>query len=92
MNVRAFFLQLFCGAAGGYIAGAGFSRLTWGTLGDLLIGVAGGAAGGQIFEHLWAGAPYSTEMALFLASTIGGCIGGAFMLVLLGSIKLICKR
>jgi len=66
MNIRAFFLQLFCGAVGGYIAGVGFSKLSWGVLCDSLIGVAGGGAGGQIFEHFWAGDAYCTDIEVFL--------------------------
>jgi hypothetical protein len=92
MNIRAFFLQLFCGAVGGYIAGVGFSKLSWGALGDSLIGVAGGGGGGQIFEHFWAGDAYCTDMEVFLASTLGGCISGALLLAFAGFMKLIVRR
>lgn len=92
MNIRAFFLQLFCGAIGGYIAGVGFSKLSWGGLCDSLIGVAGGGAGEQIFEHFWAGDAYCTDMEVFLASTPGDCIGGALLLVFAGFMKSIVRR
>ena len=80
------------GAAGGYLAGAGFTTLSWGAIGDLLIGVAGGALGGQILEHFWAGDAYSTALEIFLASIIGGCTGGTLMVVILGSIKACLRR
>jgi hypothetical protein len=72
--------------------GARFSVLSWGAIGDLLIGVAGGAVGGRLLEHFWAGDTYASEMDIFLASGIGGCAGGALMVVILGLVRKILRR
>jgi hypothetical protein len=92
LNIRAFFLQMVFGAAGGYVAGCGFTPLSWGARGDLLIGLAGGAVGGQILHHFWGGQAFASETEILLSGIIGGCVGGALMLVLLGLLKAILKR
>ena len=76
----------------GYVPGAAFPVLSWGTVGNLLIGAAGGTVGGQLLEYLWAGDSYASEMDIFLASAIGGCAGGALMMIILGLIRTILRR
>jgi len=92
VNSCSFFLQLIWGAAAGYTAGAGLSALTWGTVGDLLLGVAGGGLGGRMLEYLLLGDAYASDGEIFRASISGGCLGGALMVVLLGSLKAILQR
>jgi hypothetical protein len=92
VNIRSFFIQLICGGAGGYISGAGFRVFSWGAAGDVVIGVAGGALGGRILEHFLAGDAYASDMEIFLASMTGGCLGGALMVIILGTVKIILRR
>jgi uncharacterized membrane protein YeaQ/YmgE (transglycosylase-associated protein family) len=92
VNIGSFLLQLIWGAAAGYIAGAGLSALTWGTAGDLVLGVAGGGLGGRMLEYLLWGDAYASDSEIFRASITGGCLGGALMVVFLGSIKASLRR
>jgi len=92
VNICSFLLQLIWGAAAGYTAGAGVNALTWGTAGDLLLGVSGGGLGGRMLEYLLWGDAYASDSEIFRASIVGGCLGGALMVVLAGSIKAILQR
>jgi uncharacterized membrane protein YeaQ/YmgE (transglycosylase-associated protein family) len=92
VNICSFCLQLIWGAAAGYIAGAGLSALTWGTAGDLVLGVAGGGLGGRIQEYFLLGDTYASDSEIFRASITGACLGGALMVVIVGSVKAILQR
>jgi hypothetical protein len=87
MNELVIVLQLLCGAAGGYIAGARFEGFSLGAFADSMAGIAGGSLGGQVLQSCCGCDFRSTDIEIFLTSCIGGLAGGAIMSVLLGVVK-----
>ncbi len=92
MNLRLLLLHLCCGAFGGYIAGARFPRLTSGAVGDLCIGIVGGGIVGHILQREFAAAPYSSELSVFLSGVFGGCLGGALLVFVFGSLRAVINK
>jgi hypothetical protein len=97
MNLMAVFIQLASGALGGNIAGAFLGRFSLGGLGNSVVGVVGGALGGQILWLLgiWvrgvASAPV-TDLGAIFWSIAGGLLGGGILLLLIGGIRMIVGK
>lgn len=92
MSIRVLFLQLCCGGVGGRVADPGFSRLSWGCVRDFVIGLVGGAIGGQVLQRVWVGNAYASEIEIFLSTILGGSVGGALFVVVLGTLRKIIRK
>ena len=87
MNMLPIILQIISGAAGGNLAGALFTNLNLGTIGNSLGGIVGGALGGRIFHNLWASAAGTSDMQILMTSLIGGTVGGAVLTIIAGLVR-----
>lgn len=85
--------QLLGGVLGALLAGAFFGKLTLGPLGNALVGVVGGAAGGLILTSYLGLAPASLpdgaigEPRAVLAHLASGAAGGAVLMIVVGYLK-----
>jgi uncharacterized membrane protein YeaQ/YmgE (transglycosylase-associated protein family) len=75
-------LSLISGGVGGNIAGALLKQFSLGPVGNSIVGVLGGAAGGAIMSHV--GALAGTGMAGNLG---GSAVVGAIVTAIVGAIK-----
>ena len=73
-----FLIWLVAGAAGGWLYGK-YRRTAMGALGDALLGLGGGVAGGAMFTGLGLGGP--------LFGLVTGAAGGAAIVALIGVLK-----
>ena len=81
-------IQLAGGALGGNAAGAAMKDKSLGTIGNSIVGILGGGAGGQILNML--GVLTSTggsEVASMAGSAAGGGVGGAVLLIIIAIVK-----
>ena len=75
-------LSLISGGVGGNIAGALLKQFSLGPVGNSIVGILGGAAGGAIMNHVGALASTGT------ADDVGGsAVGGAVLMAIVGAIK-----
>lgn len=73
-----FLIWLVTGAAGGWLYGK-YRRTAMGPLGDALLGLGGGVAGGAMFTGFGLGGP--------VLGVLTGAAGGAAMVALIGLLK-----
>lgn len=85
-------LQLLSGVACGNIAGSGLHKLSLGAIGNSLVGLAGGAFGGQAIQGLCGDGLDLSCMQIFLSNVLGGGLGGAIMMVLVGLLSASLRR
>ncbi len=75
-------LSLISGGVGGNIAGALLKQFSLGPVGNSIVGIIGGAAGGAIMSHVGALASTGT------AGDVGGsAVVGAVLTAIIGAIK-----
>lgn len=75
-------LSLISGGVGGNIAGALLKQFSLGPIGNSVVGILGGAAGGALMTHVAALAGSGT------GGNIGGsAVGGAILMAIIGAIK-----
>ena len=88
-------IQLISGAAGGHIAGKIWKGFSMGALGNTLAGLAGGAAGGWVFDMMGLGPgnsmPAGTEngpgLEALLGSLAAGLVGGGLTTAVIGGLR-----
>ena len=81
-------LQLICGAIGGNVAGAAKKDWSLGTIGNSIVGILGGGLGAQLLGMLGLGAtPAGTNLESVISSIVGGGVGGAVLMAIVGLIK-----
>lgn len=87
-NLLPLIIQLLSGAVGGNIAGSLLKKQSLGTLLNSVVGILGGAAGGQILGLLGvATGAGGMDLAGILGSVAGGGVGGGLLMVIIGLIK-----
>lgn len=74
-------IQLITGAVGGNVAGALLKKYNLGALWNTVVGVLGGAGGGQLLDQLGIGGNGIG------ADVAGSGVGGAVLMVVVGLIK-----
>ena len=91
MDVGTLVIQVISGAVGGNAAGAVLKKFSLGTLGNSIVGVLGGALGGQLLHALGVGGSAATsnnlDLASILTSIASGGVGGGVLLTLVGLVK-----
>jgi hypothetical protein len=97
MNLMAVFIQLASGALGGSIAGAILGRFGLRGIANAIVGMVGGAAGGQILWLLgiWVrgvASAATTDLGAIFWSVAGGVLGGATLLLIVGGIRMILAK
>lgn len=82
-------IQLACGATGGNFVSAACNRISLGPVMSSLTGMVGGQIGGKVLLSLTRNAANgnASDVQIFLASLLGGILGGAVITVLAGWIK-----
>jgi len=88
MNWIGLIIQLVCGAIGGNVAGAALKNQSLGTVGNSIAGIIGGAVGGQgLANALGMAAGGQLDIASIISDVVGGGIGGAILMVIIGIIR-----
>jgi uncharacterized membrane protein YeaQ/YmgE (transglycosylase-associated protein family) len=84
-NILPLIIQLVCGVVGGNIAGALMKQYSMGTIGNSVVGIIGGAIGGQMLG-IWGveSAQQSMDIGTVTGSILGGGIGGAVLMAIIG--------
>ena len=93
MDAQSLVAQLLSGAAGGNVAGALFRSSSLGTLGNTIVGLAGGVAGGRLLA-MWgdniglaAAAATGADVGPLLSSLLCGGIGGVVLTTFVGAVS-----
>ena len=85
-NLLPLILQLAGGAAGGNLIAYLLKKLDLGPLGNTVVGLIGGFAGGQL-PGLLGAATGGTDITSILLSLLGGGVGGGALTAIVGLIK-----
>jgi uncharacterized membrane protein YeaQ/YmgE (transglycosylase-associated protein family) len=90
MDIITLLIQLVSGALGGNIAGSALKNMSLGTLGNTIAGIVGGGVGGQILDYAFhapavGGGPL--DWAAILTQVVGGGLGGAVMMAIVGAMR-----
>jgi uncharacterized membrane protein YeaQ/YmgE (transglycosylase-associated protein family) len=87
-------IQLIAGALGGNAAGAGLKNLSLGPIINTVVGLVGGAGGGQLLEMLGVGgagdaaaAASNLDIGAIVQSVLGGGVGGGVLVAIVGMLK-----
>ncbi|PCI58106.1 MAG: hypothetical protein COB34_05640 [Methylophilaceae bacterium] len=85
-------VQLVSGAVGGNVAGSLMKKSSLGTALNSVVGILGGAAGGQLLGMLGMGGAAAAgaggiDIATIVSQVAGGGIGGGVLLALVGLVK-----
>ncbi|GGD18238.1 hypothetical protein [Flavobacterium orientale] len=87
-NLIPLLIQLASGAVGGNLAGSLFKNLSLGKVGNSIVGILGGALGGQLLGMMgFATTSGSMDLEGILSSIAGGGVGGGVLLAIVGVIK-----
>ena len=92
MDTTSLIVQLISGAVGGNIAGALMKKFSLGTVGNSIVGILGGALGGQLLGMIGAGgagaaAAGSGDMGSILQNVLAGGAGGGALMAIIGVVK-----
>lgn len=87
MNSLSLIVQLAAGYSGGAITGFAFAGIDLGKAANSILGIIGGAFGGQLLARLFAGNDSATDMQIFFWSVTGGALGGSLFVLAAGCIR-----
>jgi len=87
MNFLSLMVQIIAGWGGGAIAGCAFRPIDLGITRNSVLGIIGGAFGGQILDRLFSANDSATDLQIFFWSVVGGALGGSLLVVAVGSIR-----
>jgi len=90
MDATSLVIQLVVGAVGGNLAGLLVSKLSLGFLGNTIVGILGGALGGQALGLL--GIKAGPTGSIDLASIVASFAGGLLLLAIIGIIRSALRR
>ena len=88
----ALIARLIAGAIGGGAAGTMLPAFSLGRFGNAVAGIVGGSAGVPLFLALGFLQPGGTETEMIGLQAIGGAIGGALLLILIGLFRGMSRR
>ena len=81
-------INLISGAVGGNVAGGLMKKLSLGTMGNSIVGILGGGAGGALLGMLGIDAGAGTsDIAGILGSVASGGVGGGVLMAIIGVLK-----
>lgn len=81
-------VQLVSGAVGGNVAGAAMKDKSLGTIGNSVVGILGGGAGGQILNALGIAVQTGGADLGTVAGNVGtGGVGGAVLLLVIAVVR-----
>ena len=94
MDYTKLIIQLISGAVGGNLAGAALKKSSLGVAGNSIVGILGGAIGGQLLAWFGLGGAWTPASSAdgfnvgeIIASVAGGGVGGAVLLAAVGAIR-----
>lgn len=81
-------IQVAGGAIGGNAAGAAMKDKSLGTIGNSVVGILGGAGGGQLLNMLGIlTTTGGTDISSMAGSAAGGGVGGAVLLLIIAIVR-----
>lgn len=87
-NMIPILVQLVSGAVGGNVAGAAMKDKSLGTIGNSVVGILGGGAGGQILNALGIAVQTGGADLGTVAGNVGtGGVGGAVLLLVIAVVR-----
>jgi uncharacterized membrane protein YeaQ/YmgE (transglycosylase-associated protein family) len=96
MDITTLFIQLISGVAGSSIVASGLKHLSLGRVGNVVVGLVGGSLGGQILGSALGTARMTASAGLdpgIIVSEIAGSgLGGAVMLVIVGTLQRVLAK
>jgi hypothetical protein len=94
MNFPCLILQIISGIAASCLVAGAAKHFHLGALGNALVGALGGAIGGQFFLRLTGieSDYHSSDAQIFLTDVFGGASGGAFVTLIVGTLRKLLSR